>query len=30
MYKRAVPTINPKPAREPAETNRPAAPPALA
>src|ERR1035441_2470856 len=30
VYKRAVPTSNPKPAREPAETSRPAAPPALA
>ena len=30
VYKRAVPTFKPKLAREPAETNRPQAPPALA
>jgi hypothetical protein len=30
VYKRAVPTFKPKPARAPAETRRPAAPSALA
>jgi hypothetical protein len=30
MYKQAVPTLKPKSARGPAETDRPATPPALA
>jgi hypothetical protein len=29
VHERAVPTFKPKPAREPVETNRPKAPPAL-